>query len=130
MRVMKWLGTVAAFILLAVCFYPWVKIESKNIMVRGVDAASIGLGKPAYLHFILIFFFLLFTFTPKIWAKRSNLLVTALNLGWALRNYFVLITCQGGECPDKQLAIYMLIPASALMLFSALFSDVNLKKIK
>ena len=124
----KWMAVAAALTLMAACFYPWVIIDSKDIIVRGVDAAEIHLGKPAYFHFILIFFFLLFTFIPKIWAKRSNLLVAALNIGWAIRNYFIITACLGGECPVKQTAVYLLIPASLMMLISALFPDIKMNK--
>jgi hypothetical protein len=127
MRWMKWIGVASALLLMATCFMPWVIIPSKNITISGVDAAGINLGKPAYFHFITVFFFLLFTFIPRVWAKRSNLFVTALNLGWAVRNYFIVSTCSGGECPEKQIAIFLLAAASALMLASALFPDIKLK---
>ena len=125
---MKWIGTMAAVLLVVAGFYPWVIIESKNIIVTGMDAISIRLGIPAFFHFIFSFFFLFFTFTPRVWAKRVNLLVVALNLGWAIRNYFIITACRGGECPEKQWAIYMIIPVSVLMLLSALFPDMKVKE--
>lgn len=106
---------------------PWVIISSKNITVSGIDAGGTNFGKPAYFHFITIFFFLLFTFIPRVWAKRSNLLVTALNLGWTVRNYFIITLCRGGECPEKQTAVFLIAITSVLMLASALFPDIKLK---
>jgi len=127
MRWMKWIGVASALLLIVTCFMPWVIISSKNIIVSGVDAAGTNFGKPAYFHFITIFFFLLFTFIPRIWAKRSNLFVTALNMGWAIRNYFIITICRGGECPEKQIAVFLIVASSALMLASALFPDIKLK---
>ena len=124
---MKWIGVASALLLIVTCFMPWVIISSKNIIVSGVDAAGTNFGKPAYFHFITIFFFLLFTFIPRIWAKRSNLFVTALNMGWAIRNYFIITICRGGECPEKQIAVFLIVASSALMLASALFPDIKLK---
>ena len=118
---------MSAVLLVAAGFYPWVIIESKNIIVTGMDAVSIQLGKPAFFHFIFSFFFLVFTFTPRVWAKRVNLLVVALNLAWAIRNYFIITACRGGECPEKQWAIYLIIPVSILMLLSAMFPDMKVK---
>lgn len=127
MRIFKWTGAAAAIILIIACFYPWVFIESKSLIIRGTDAVAIQLGKPAYFHFILLFLYLVFNFLPKVWAKRVNLIVVALNMGWALRNYYLISTCQGGECPVKQTAIYLLIPLSILVLLSALFPDMKMK---
>ena len=126
MRWMKWVGLAAAILLIISCFSTWVVISSKNIIVSGVDATGTSFGKPGYFHFFFTFFFLLFTVIPKIWAKRSNLLVTALNLAWAIRNYFIITTCRGGDCPEKHAAIYLVLLASVLMLVSSLFPDVKL----
>ena len=130
MRFMKWIGLIAATILAVSCFFPWVIIESKNITVSGLNATGTNFGKPGYFHFFMIGFFLLFNFIPKVWAKRSNLLVVALNVAWAIRNYIIISSCQMGDCPEKKAAIYLLIPASALMLLAALFPDMKMPEKK
>ena len=130
MRYMKWIGLVAAALLSASCFFPWVFIESKNIIVSGVDATGTGFGKPGYFHFIMIIFFIFFNFIPKVWAKRSNLLIAALNLAWAIRNYFIISSCQLGDCPVKKTAIFLLIPSAVIMLIAALFPDIKIKEKK
>ncbi len=125
MRYMKWIGLMAAALLVISCFTPWVFIESKNITVSGVDATGTNFGKPGYFHLLLAAFFLICTFVPRVWAKRLNLLITALNLGWAIRNIFILAACSGGECPIRKLGIWMMLLASVLMLVSALFPDMK-----
>ena len=100
MRYVKWIGIAAGFLLIVSCFTPWVFIESKKIV--------------------------LFTFVQKIWAKRLNLFVTAINMGWAVRNFFIIAACQGGECPEKKSGIYFMLLASILMLISSLFPDMKL----
>jgi len=127
---MKWIGLAAAILLIVSCFTPWVVIESRNITVSGIDATGTNFGKPGYFHLLLTFFFLLCHFIPKIWAKRTNLLITALNLGWAIRNYFIITACLGGVCPEKKSGIYLMLLASILMLISALFPDMKLKEEK
>jgi hypothetical protein len=126
MRWMKWTGIAAAIVLIISCFSTWVVITSKNIIVSGLDATGTSFGKPGLLHLFFSFFFLLFTFVPKIWAKRINLVVTALNLAWAIRNYFIITACRGGDCPEKHMAVYLLLVASLLMLLSSLFPDLEL----
>ena len=128
MRFMKWIGFAAAVSLAIACFLPWVFIESKNITVSGIEATGTSFGKPGYFHFIMVVFFFFFHFMPKVWAKRSNLLIVALNLAWAIRNYILISSCQMGEYPVKKIGIYVLIPASVLMLAAALFPDIDLSK--
>ena len=130
MRYMKWIGLLAVILLVVSCFTPWVIIESKNIIVSGIDSTGTKFGKPGYFHFVFGSFFIIFHFIPKIWAKRSNLLVVALNIAWAIRNYFIISTCRDGDCPAKQTGLYLVLIASALMLASALFPDIKLEQEK
>ena len=124
---MKWIGLLAVLLLVYSCFIPWVIIPSQNIIVSGVDSTGTNFGKPGYAHFVLGFFFTVFHFFPKLWAKRCNLLVVALNIAWAVRNYFIISMCREGECPEKQIGLWLVLSGSVLMLFAALFPDIKLK---
>jgi uncharacterized membrane protein YhaH (DUF805 family) len=126
MRWMKWTGLAAVIILITACFLPWVTILSKNIIVTGINATGTSFGKPGYLHLFFSFFFIICTLVPYIAAKRVNLLVTAFNTAWALRNYFLISACRGGECPEKNNGIYLILIASIVMLVTALFPDVKI----
>jgi len=130
MRYMKWIGLFAVILLVVSCFLPWVVISSKNIVVSGVDSTGTNFGKPGYTHFVLSFFFIVFHFLPKLWAKRVNLLIVALNIAWAIRNYFIISMCREGECPEKRIGLWLVLLASVLMLIAALFPDVQLKEEK
>ncbi|MBI5857489.1 MAG: hypothetical protein HZB42_07545 [Sphingobacteriales bacterium] len=130
MRYMKWIGLAAAMLLVVSCFNTWVIIDSKNITVSGIDATGTNFGKPGYFHFIMTGLFLVFNFVQKIWAKRANLLITALNIGWAVRNYFIISACSGGECPEKKSSIYLVVLASVLMLVSAMLPDISLNQVE
>jgi hypothetical protein len=123
---MKWIGLAAAVLMIVSCFSPWVFIESRNITISGIDATGTNFGKPGYFHLLMTAFFLLCTFIQRLWAKRTNLLITALNIGWAIRNYFIITACMGGDCPVKKAGIYMMLLASTLMMVSALFPDMKL----
>jgi hypothetical protein len=123
---MKWIGLAAAVLLVVSCFSPWVFIEEKNITLSGIDTTGTRFGKPAYLHFVLTFFFIVFTLIQRIWAKRVNLAVTAINIAWALRNFIIIPACQLGDCPIKKSGIWMMLLASALMLLSSFFPDMKM----
>ena len=129
-RYMKWTGVLAAVLLVISCFTPWVNIVSQKIVVSGIDTTGTNYGKPAYLHFVLSAFFLALTFIQRVWAKRFNLLVTAINLAWAARNYFVLTICAAGECPVSQTGLWLMMIASVLMLLSSFFPDIELPQQK
>jgi hypothetical protein len=130
MRYMKWIGLFGIVLLVVSCFMPWVFIASKNITVTGVDSTGTNFGKPAYFHFFFGFFFLIFHLVPRLWAKRVNLIIVALNTAWAVRNYFIVSSCRVGECPEKQAGLFLVIIACAIMLLAALFPDIELKEEK
>jgi hypothetical protein len=123
---MKWIGLLAALALIVACFMPWVFIESKNITIAGIESNGTSFGKPGYFHFVLAAFFIVFHFTPRIWAKRLNLLVSVLNIGWAVRNYFLISACAGGECPEKKIGLYVVLGSSFLILLAALLPQMKL----
>ena len=118
---------MAAVLLVVSCFTPWVIIESKNIVVSGVDSTGTNFGKPGYFHFIMTTLFVVFLLIPRVWAKRSNLLICAFNIAWAVRNYIIISACQMGECPEKKSGLYLTLFASAVMLLSSFFPDIKLK---
>ena len=127
MRWMKWIGIAAAIVLCISCFQPWVFIETKKLTLTGMDTTGTNYGKPGLLMLILTFLFIVFSLIPAVWSKRANMVVTALNVAWCIRNYFMVSTCSGGECPEKRLALYLVLASSIIMLIAALFPDVRLK---
>jgi hypothetical protein len=127
MRWIKWIGFMAAVLLAASCFTPWVIIESKNITVSGVDATGTNFGKPGYFHFIMTALFIICLMIPRVWAKRSNLLICAFNIAWAVRNFIIISACRMGECPEKKSGLYVTLFASVVMLLCSFFPDIKLK---
>jgi len=107
-------------------FLPWVVIESRGLELTGVNTTGTNYGSPAWFHFVLTALFVLFTLIPRLWAKRVNLAVVAINIAWAIRNFFIIASCQGGECPVRQIGLWLALGASVLMLLSALFPDMEL----
>jgi len=125
---MKWIGFLAGCSLIIACFCPWVFIESKNIIVAGISSEGTSFGKPGYFHFVLAGIYLILLFIPRIWAKRWNILISALNVAWAARNYFLISACSGGECPEKKTALYVVLVSSLLMLIAALLPNFKMKE--
>ena len=126
MRYMKWIGLMAVVLLVVSCFTPWVFILSKDITISGVDSTGTNFGRPGYIHFVMAGFFIVFHLIQRVWAKRWNLLVVALNIAWAVRNFIIISACEAGECPEKKSGLWLVLLASVLMLVSALFPDIKL----
>ncbi len=122
------IGFLAVILTILVCFMPWVVIESKNITITGFQAAGTKFGRPGmflvYMGIIAAALFLI----PKIWAKRINVFLTALFFAWAVRNYIILTTCDGGECPKKQVGLFLLLAFSAITMIMSFLPKIALPK--
>ena len=123
---LKITALLSAVVLFAACFFPWIHIASLAITVTGVEPAGTNFGKPGYFHLIMVVIFIACTLVQRVGAKRLNLLVTALNLAWALRNFFVIPACSGGECPVKLIGLWLVLLTSVVMLLSAMIPDIKL----
>ena len=121
MSILKWLSLCFVLALMASCFYPWVSIESKNIVVTGFSAERIHFGKPGYLHVFLSSLFILFLLLHKIWSLRAAFFISAFNVAWGVRNFIALSACSGGECPVKHAALYIVLLAPMAAAVSMLF---------
>ncbi len=106
---MRWLAIASAIVLIVACFFPLVSIQSKSIVVSGIDATGTSFGKPGYMHLLLSGLAILLLLIPKTIAIRICIFLTAFNVAWAIRNYIVLSLCQGGECPVKHAALYIIV---------------------
>jgi hypothetical protein len=123
---MKWIGWAAAITLVISCFISWVYVPWIGFTATGMDAGP-EFRSPAWAHIIFTFLFLIFSLVQRIWAKRTNLIVTALNLGWAVRNFLLITGCSGGDCPVKKTGIWLVLFTSVLMLLASMFPDMKLK---
>jgi hypothetical protein len=126
MKYSQLFGVIAVAALAGVCYMPWSFIADKNIMVTGMSAPGTDFGKPGLMHLalsaLLAFFFLI----PKIWAKRTNVFVAAINLAWSIRNYILLSTCYMGECPQKKPGLFLLVALCLFIQIMTFLPKINL----
>jgi hypothetical protein len=127
MKNSKWIGLAGVVLLVIACMLPWVEIASKNIIVTGLQAAGTNFGKPGLMNLVMSAFATIFFIIPKIWAKRANLFFCGFNLAWGVRNFIIVSTCYSGECPVKQVGLYLLIIATLIMVAAAVLPDLQLK---
>ena len=121
-------GLLASLALIGICFLPWVTISSSNLVVSGMNAKGTDFGTPGRLNLIFTVIMAVFFALPKVWAKRTNVFIGALNLAWSIRNYIVLTTCMMGECPNKQWALIVLVLLSIIMMAMTFFPKIEVEQ--
>jgi hypothetical protein len=126
MKYSQLLGVIAVIILAAICYLPWSFIADKNITVTGMSAPGTMFGQPGLMHFVLGVPLIILFIIPKIWAKRINVFIGAINLAWSVRNYILLTTCFMGECPHKKVGLILSMALSAFILVMTFFPKIEI----
>lgn len=122
------IGLLAALAIIIICFLPWVTIPTKNLVVTGMNAKGTDFGTPGKVNIFFSVVMAAFFLLPKIWAKRTNVFLGALNFSWAIRNYILLTTCMMGLCPERHWALLALVFISAISLLMTFFPKIDLNK--
>lgn len=121
-------GIILCLILFYLTTQPLVIIESLHLTITGWSAPGTNFGLPgkfiAYFGCASLVLFAL----PYIWAKRFNMALAALLIAWSFRNFMVLSTCQMGECPQKQFALYACIFVSFGILIMTFLPKIDISK--
>ena len=75
----------------------------------------------ASINFILII-------VPKVWAKRTNLFIVALGVGYAIKTYVLFTSCYNTYCPEKRVGIVLMMISMLILLLAAIFPHLSLDK--
>lgn len=130
MKYSQLIGLLACIGEIVICFMPWIVVAEKNLMITGMNAAVPDFGKPGLLNIVLSGIMMLLFIIPTIWAKRTNVVIAAINLAWSLRNYLLLSLCHAGECPQKKAGLYLLLCLSVLMLIMTFLPSIKVEPKK
>jgi hypothetical protein len=125
MKYSQLIGCIAVAVLAGICYLPWSFIPEKNIVITGMSAPGTVFGKPGLMHFVLGLILILFFILPKVWAKRLNLFIGAINFAWSIRNFILLTTCYMGECPMKKPGLYLELLFCILIFIMTFLPDVK-----
>ena len=112
-------------LLVAACYLPWMTIKSRGIAINGVNTTGTTFGNPAYFHFFWIGLYALFLLIGKVWSRRAAMGFAAFNFAWAVRNFLLIPACQMGECPERQIGLYLLLFSSLALFFAGLLGPVK-----
>ena len=89
-----------------------------------MNATGTDFGTPGKMNLIFTLIMAVFFALPKVWAKRINVFIGALNFSWSVRNYIVLTTCLMGECPEKKIALIALVVLAAITLLMTFLTKI------
>lgn len=128
MKYSQTIGFLAALAILGICFLPWVTIPTKELVVTGMNAKGTDFGTPGKVNIFFSVIMAICFLLPKIWAKRTNVFLGALNFSWAIRNYILLTTCMMGICPERHWALLALVFISAISLLMTFFPKIDVNK--
>lgn len=131
MKYSQYIGIFAGIALVIVCTMPWVYIPSLQVFLTGINgkaSAELNFGSQIKSHGFLSTIMIICFFVSKIWAKRVNVFLGAVNLAWAFKNFLIFSMCRGGECPEKQVALYLLVFFAAVMFVMSLLPKLEVRK--
>ena len=115
MKYSQWIGILATLALCIACYFPWTYYPDLDKYFTGFYSHDNMYGRPGRAFMVLgaiaIFFFAM----NRVWAKRANLLVCALIAAYAVRIFFLFVSCYRGICPERQPAIYIILLAPVIM---------------
>jgi hypothetical protein len=130
LKILRWIGIVASLLLILSCFMPWAYYADVQQNFTGFYSYNNNYGKPGKFLTILAMLSLLFIFLPKIWAKRTNLFICALAIGYSIKSFVLFSSCYNAYCPQKLPWIYVMLISTFVMQLAAIFPDMKLPVIK
>ncbi len=125
MKYSQTLGVAACVALIINCFFPWSYVAEIHLPISGIHGGE-NLGKPGLFNIIICIVMSLFFLIPKIWAKRANMVLGAINIAWSIRNYLLVGTCSGGICPEKRAGIFILLFLSFFIEVMTFIPDIKI----
>jgi hypothetical protein len=131
MRYSNYIGIAAGIVMILAGIFPWIYIPSLNTSVTGFGSETVTkFGKPVMMNIYVFVVNVAFFLIPKIWAKKMNTLIGAINFAWALRNLLLLSTCRNGECPERQVWLYVYVAAAFILLLMTVLPEMRIKEGK
>jgi hypothetical protein len=127
-RYSKWVTLFGALLMITACYLPWAFYPDLNKSFTGFFSENNIYGKPAKLLIIFAVFNVLAQFLNSVFLKRVNLLLMALGFAYAIKSYIVYAECYKGYCPQKQVGLYLMVLASAILLITSVLPSGTLKE--
>lgn len=112
---------------------PWAYFADTHITTEaertftGFHSYQNNYGRPGKFLVTIGLIAITLMLLPKIWAKRTNLFVCALGVGYAVKSYILFTSCYNAYCPEKKLGIFLMLAATIVMLIASALPSLSLK---
>jgi hypothetical protein len=125
-KYLHWIGIAACVTLIVSCFLPWVHYADINQNFTGFYSFQNEYGKPGKFLSFFGALSLVLMLLPTVWAKRTNLFITAFNVAYAVKTFILFGSCYNNYCPQKLPGLYLMVGCAVVMLIASGFPNVKL----
>ena len=126
MKYYKLTGLTCCFVLIVACFLPWTYHADVGKSFTGFFSQNNAYGKPGKTFIFLSVISIALIVIPKIWAKRSHIIVAGIMVAYAIKSYILFTSCYNAYCPDKKYGIYLVMSCSLVLLLVAILPDMKI----
>lgn len=128
MKYSQWIGIAAALLLVAACFLPWAYYPNLDKEFTGFFSERNTYGRPGRVMIFFCAVMILLFAIPKVWAKRTNIIVAGITIAFTIKCYIMYTGCYQGICPEKRVGIFLLLAGSAITMIASLLPDLPVKQ--
>jgi len=128
MKNSQWLGIAAALLVIAASFMPWAYFPALQKEFTGFWSEQNRYGRPGKVLLVFSVVEIVFFLVPRVWAKRANIFVTAVDLAWGIKCLYLYTACYRGECPEKRIGLFLMLGGTIIALAAALLPDIKIKE--
>lgn len=129
-KILHYSGLAACIALIISCFLPWAYFADINQHFTGLYSYKNEYGRPGKFLIVVAVIVFVFMLLPKVWAKRTNLFICALGVGYAIKSYILFTSCYKAYCPETKPAIFIMLISTIVMLAAAIFPNLKLEEKK
>jgi hypothetical protein len=131
-KILSWIGMVACVALIISCFLPWTFYADSNIAneaertFTGFFSYQYKYGRPGKFFVLFAIVILILMILPKVWAKRTNLFLSAFTLAYAIKSYILFTSCYNAYCPEKRAGIFIMLFSTVIILIACVFPNMKI----
>lgn len=129
-KILHYAGLTACIALITSCFFPWAYFADIGQYFTGLYSYQNQYGRPGKFLILIAVVVFIFMLLPKIWAKRTNLFICAVGVGYAIKSYILFTSCYKAYCPQPKPAIFIMLVSIIVMLVAAVFPNLKLEEKK
>lgn len=125
MKYSKYIGILAALLMVAACFMPWTFYPDLGKTFNGFFSQENAYGKPGILLSMLAAISIILFLVPRVWAKYWNIFFSAIIFTYALKSFVLFAGCYPKGCPEKLIGIWLMMAGASIVLLASLMPETK-----